>query len=182
MKNNIETEFKFLIDRIPKIKFDRKLEITQIYFNGFKCKTLLIDLFKLSEDEFNMIHTFRARIIKENQNVDYIITLKTKGITSRKELELNVSKDIYDLLINNNIVSIIIKNRYILKDQYNYEFDEYLNLQNKLFTCEVEVTLDEMNDNIKTYLMNNLQKKYLLSVSDITMDNRYKNSNLHKYF
>ena len=84
--------------------------------------------------------------------------------------------------MNKDIESEIIKNRYIkLIDSYKFEFDEYLNLKIKLITLEVELetetNIEEDISKIETIL-----NKLNISFESVTFDNRYKNSNLIKYF
>jgi len=179
--NNQEIEFKYKVNKIPEIYLSKK-EITQVYFDGLKKCDILNNIFP--NNDLSIINTYRVRKINENDNVSYIITLKSKAIgLKRIELEKEITLDLFNILIENNELSTIIKNRYILKEnKYTFEFDEYLNLKEKLFTCEVELesenNLDKEKEKIEDIFINVFKIEYL----DVTYDNRYKNSNLVKYF
>ena len=74
----------------------------------------------------------------------------------------------------------MIKNRYkINKSLYTFEFDEYLNLKTNLYTCEVE---DEEFDKHQVEIEDILKNYFKLDFVDVTLDPKYKNSNLIKYF
>ena len=80
-------------------------------------------------------------------------------------------------ILKQPIISTIVKNRYIIKyDEYNFEFDEYLNLGYNLFTVEIEFKSD-MENNKRTIEMI-LDKYFKLKYKDVTFDPSYKNSNL----
>lgn len=186
-KYNIETEYKYLVDNIPN-KYDKVVSISQYYFVKGCIKELLMNLFSLNEDEFDEITTSRLRFVKEADNDSYILTLKSKGAFSRKEYEKHLSSDLFNQIMNsikNNITSIIIKNRYYLNINLDneilcLEFDEYLNLKDKMYTCEVEI-----NNNTKELdekILKILNEKLNIKAINVTDDYRYKNSNLHKYF
>ena len=80
-------------------------------------------------------------------------------------------------ILKQPIISTIVKNRYIIKyGEYNFEFDEYLNLGYNLFTVEIEFKSD-MENNKRTIEMI-LDKYFKLKYKDVTFDPSYKNSNL----
>lgn len=178
---NIETEYKFVVDKLPKY-YDRKLEIIQQYFNKDNKKDLIIKLFNLNESEFDALNTTRVRLIKEDELIKRVITLKTKGNVSRKEYELEISEGVYNDLIKDNVLSVIKKVRYIVNKEFNFEFDEYLNLNSRLITCEVEVDDETTNNQFGIFLKDKINKEFNINAIDVTNDYRYKNSNLHKYF
>ena len=180
--NNQEIELKYLINCIPDICKDY-IYIDQYYFKlNSENEKVLKSLFPdVSLDE---ISTFRIRDIISESGRYYVVTLKTKGTISRNEYEVKTkNKNIFDLLTASDVTSRIIKNRYIYKyDNYTYEFDEYLNLNSKLYTVEVEFdSIDDLN-NKKPLIEKALKEFFKVNYSDVTFDNRYKNSNLHKYF
>ena len=181
--NNIETELKYRVNNIPS-KYDKKIGIAQTYFNGLKRKDLLDKIFP--NIDIDTINTFRT-IIKYDNKSNYIVTLKTKSEDnySRLEYEKEISKEEYDLLNNDNIYSIIIKNRYIINyDKYKFEFDEYLNLKTNLITVEVELDSSDLNiiNEEKIKIESILKDHFNLEYLDVTKDYRYKNSNLQLYF
>ena len=64
-------------------------------------------------------------------------------------------------------------------NEYVFEFDEYLNLTTKLYTCEVEdQNLEKNQKDIEFILINHFN----LEIKDVTLDPKYKNNNITKYF
>ena len=169
---NTEAEFKFLVSALPD-KFDEKLEIVQIYFDHTKKMQFVKALFGV--ENIDDIDTARIRSIKTKNNQSYFVTIKSKGLFERKEYEKQISKSLYDFLME-DAMSAIHKNRYVVYiDKYKLEFDEYKNKQG-LVTCEVEVE----NKNIKQQydeiikIINNLG----ICAKNITENEKYKNNNL----
>ena len=77
------------------------------------------------------ISTKRVRLIKTDK-ISYVITLKTKGMYSREEYEVEISEKLYNEILKEKILSCVIKNRYKINNSiYTFEFDEYLNLKIK---------------------------------------------------
>ncbi len=174
-----EIELKYLVSKIPE-NFNEKIYIDQKYFNPKGKEEYLKSLFK--DIDLNTINTFRLRTITKNNKPTYILTLKSKGINySRDEYEIEIDEKTYNLL-NKDIESEIIKNRYIkLINNYKFEFDEYLNLKIKLITLEVELKSEEkIEEDISK--IETILNKLNISFENVTFDNRYKNSNLIKYF
>ena len=173
----IEKEVKYLINKIPA----KALEFSyfeQYYFECVSIEKELLKLFKLNSlENFN---TKRIRLIKTNEVVKYIITLKTSGLYEREELEQEVSKDLFNKILNEPILSCVKKNRYFVTyNGFTFEFDEYLNLKTKLYTCEVEdVNLEENLHKIEEILKSYFEVEF----KDVTLDPKYKNSNITKYF
>ena len=151
-----EIELKYLVSKIPE-NFNKKIYIDQKYFNPKGKEAYLKSLFL--DINLNTINTFRLRTITIDNQISYILTLKSKGINySRDEYEKEIDEKTYNLL-NKDIESEIIKNRYIkLIDNYKFEFDEYLNLKIKLITLEVELetetNIEEDISKIETILNN----------------------------
>lgn len=173
---NLETELKYLINKLPD-NITNPIYIEQRYFKMDNVEEQLKKLFNL--ESLEDISTSRIRLIK-NKKISYVLTLKTKGLYSRVEYEQEISKELYDLLLNQPIESCVIKNRYKVNiNDYIFEFDEYLNLNTKLYTVEIEV------DDIQTHqqiLEDILQNEFELDFIDVTLNPKYKNSNLIKYF
>lgn len=180
-KYNIETEYKFLVDKIPE-EYDEKVAIIQYYFDKNLKKDLIINLFKLNEAEFEELSTARLRVRQTSGGTKYIVTVKSKGGLSRKEYEKEVSSSLYKKFVDNNVFSVIVKNRYYIYREYCFEFDEYLNLRTKMYTCEVELHDQETNEMVVKKIQELLKRHFDINAIDVTNDHRYKNSNLHKYF
>ena len=182
----IETEFKFLVDKLPLYNFNdaQKYHIDQIYFDGSKRKEELIALFP--DIDISMINTFRVRKIEDNKRTYFIITLKSKAFPnglSRYEYEKEISEEAFNSLIHHNIDSEIIKNRYVdIFNGYKFEFDEYLNLKKDLITVEVEVNNIELYEKEVARFLLMIKDHYGLEARDVTYNSIYKNSNLIKYF
>lgn len=172
----IETEVKYLINKLPN-DLPSPLYIEQRYFETVKTLNKILDLFNL--ENLNNISTKRIRLIKTDK-ISYVITLKTKGLYSREEYEQEISEEFYQEILKENILSCVIKNRYKVNYlNYVFEFDEYLNLKTKLYTCEVEDSeFDKHQEEIEDILKNYFKLDYL----DVTLNPKYKNSNLIKYF
>ena len=172
----IETEVKYLIDKLPDT-LPNPLYIEQRYFEPTKTLDKILNLFNL--ESLNNISTKRVRLIKTNC-IKYVITLKTTGLYSREEYEKEISEELYNEILTEEIKSCVIKNRYKINvSNYTFEFDEYLNLLIPLYTCEVEDNdFDKHQNEIENILLNHFKLNY----KDVTLDPKYKNSNLIKYF
>lgn len=172
----IETEVKYLINKLPS-NLPSPMYIEQRYFEPVNTLNTILELFNL--ESLDNIPTRRVRLIKTDK-VSYVITLKTKGIYSREEYEKEISEELYNLILNEKILSCVIKNRYkVTNSGYVFEFDEYLNLKTKLYTCEVE---DEECEKHQDEIENILENYFKIEYVDVTLDHKYKNSNLIKYF
>ena len=173
----IEKEVKYLINKIPSnvVEFSY---FEQYYFECITVEKDLLELFNLNSLEgFN---TKRIRLIKKNEITKYILTLKTSGLYEREELEKEISKNLFFKFLNEPILSSVKKNRYFVPhDGFLFEFDEYLNLNSLLYTCEVEdFDLENNKHKIEEILKNYFQVEF----KDVTLDPKYKNSNITKYF
>ena len=173
----IETEVKYLINKLPD-NLPNPLYIEQRYFVPTNTLATILELFNLSS--LDNISTKRVRLIKYNNSISYVITLKTKGLYSREEYEQEITENLYNKILNEPITSCVIKNRYKINYQnYTFEFDEYLNLKTPLYTCEVE---DEYFEKHQQEIESILKKYFKVNYQDVTLDAKYKNSNLIKYF
>lgn len=172
----IETEVKYLINKLPS-DLHEPLYIEQRYFTPVKTLSSILKLFDL--ESLDNIPTRRVRLIKTDK-IKYVITLKTKGMYSREEYEKEISEELYNEILKEEILSCVIKNRYkVSKSIYTFEFDEYLNLNTTLFTCEVE---DNDFNLHKTEIEDILKNYFKVEFIDVTLNPKYKNSNLIKYF
>lgn len=180
-KNNYEIEYKYLVDKIPfdKNLYYEKKYIEQIYFQtNDNINNQLMDLLNL--DTLDNINTFRVRKIIKDSNISYIITLKSKGKLIREEYETEISEDLY-LYLGKDSTNKVIKNRYVFNiDDYTFEFDEYLNINNDILTVEVEV--DSLDINIKNKIEKIMNDKLDLKFNDVTNEKKYKNKYLVESF
>lgn len=185
---NYEIEYKYLINKLPFNKEElnediKKKYIEQVYFKTNDDKNELIKK-KVKLESINNISTFRVRKIKEKSEVYYVLTLKSKGELYREEYECYLNEEEYNYL-SEEIESVIIKNRYVKcisynNKEYTFEFDEYLNLNTDLLTCEVEVdsTDKTLKDNIEYILKNIINIEF----EDVTKEKKYKNKYLVENF
>lgn len=183
--NNVETEFKFIVSSLPIINFDnaKKEHYVQIYFDGTKKLDRLKEVF--GEVDLAQINTFRIRKIGEDSK-KIILTIKSKSLPngmSRIELEKEITEDLANDLMENNILSCVVKDRYIDNFAgFTFEFDRYINLRIQLITLEVEVEGSFEYDILVNKLMGMIKDHYGLDARDVTFNPIYKNSNLIKYF
>ena len=179
MKKGIETEVKYLIDRLPKGLGEKK-EIEQTYLVKEEHEQFLKRIFNLSSiEEFN---TMRVRKTVKGNAVIYMLNIKTKGAISRMEYEAALSVEQYNDLLTKTKQSTIVKNRYLVKvDDFNFEFDEFLSLKDPLFVVEVELEKEHLKEQ-QPLIENILASHFGLKFKDVTIDPRYKNVNLEHYF
>ena len=173
----IEKEVKYLINKIPS----NVIEFSYFEQYYFECITVEKDLLKLFNlNSLEGFNTKRIRLIRKNEITKYILTLKTSGLYEREELEKEISKDLFFKFLNEPILSSVKKNRYFVPhDGFLFEFDEYLNLNSLLYTCEVE---DFNLENNKHKIEEILKSYFQVEFKDVTLDPKYKNSNITKYF
>lgn len=174
---NIESEYKYKINKIPNINFEKIYEITQSYFESNELTNkILKDIFskEINDEVFKEINTFRIRKVIINKKTLYILTLKTKGLCKRLEFEKEIPFNIYKkLLVYTN--KTIIKNRYVKDiDGYTFEFDEYLNIIMDLITVEIETDINDTNTKKIENILNDLNIDY----ENITTEQKYKNKYL----
>lgn len=166
---NIEKEYKFKVDKLPKTHM-KKQEIIQFYFDFNNLKHHLLSI--NNTINFENVTSSRIRIIKENGKIKYFLTLKSSGTFSREEQEMELDEKTAKYLIK-NAHSYIKKTRHILaKDGINFEFDEF---ENGLIFAEVEIK----DENIASYekilkILNSLNINY----TDVTNNPAYKNQNM----
>jgi CYTH domain-containing protein len=150
----MEIERKWLVDKkevdnLIKLSFDKE-RIEQYYLNG-------------PNDEW---------VIRLRGNCQHFLTLKNKGLLSRQEIEIRISKQTF----NDNIAlakTKIFKTRYMIEINPEnlgcYEIDIYDGYD--FVTCEVEFdTEEEANKFIAPEWC----------IKDVTNDPKYKNVNLAK--
>ena len=154
---------------IPKALM-KKQEIIQFYFdfNPLQQYLLIIN----NNINFENVTSSRIRIIKENGNLKYILTLKSSGTFSRQEQEMEVDEKTAKFLIK-NAHSYIKKTRHIyVKDGINFEFDEF---DNGLIFAEIEIKDESITSYEKILkILDSLNIKY----TDVTNNLAYKNQNM----
>ncbi len=112
------------------------------------------------------------RLRRENDK--FILTVKGSGLISREEFELEITKEQYDNLLLKRETPFVKKKRYKIPLENNLvaELDIYFGELEGLMTVEVEfLTENEALDFITPKWFG----------EDVTMDKRYKNTNLSIY-
>ena len=184
--NNLETEFKFRINKIPTVNFEnvKKYYFEQTYFNG-RSKIDLLNCF-FPDTDFTIINTYRIRHIESSDEKNIILTIKSASLSnglSRIEKECEISEEDACKMLDNVNTDTIKKYRYVDKyNGYKFEFDEYLNLGTNLYTVEVEVSDDVKYEEEVGKFISLIEDRYEIKCRDVTFNPVYKNSNLHKYF
>ena len=105
----------------------------------------------LYKDENTII---RIRKVESKQEIEYVYTVKTKGdieydnqysIGKKYEIESNITKELYEKLLEKKISNVIIKTRIVVPIQNNLkvEMDIYYAYLQGLLTAEVEFPNEE---------------------------------------
>lgn len=152
MENFCEIERKFLI-KLEAIPYDistlPKLEITQ----GYLTRDPAIRVRSMGDNRFYM--TFKG---------------KTEDSLVRREVELPISKDAYEILMNHQGTKRIKKNRYVVNENGNkFEIDIFEDHLKGLAFLEVEFNSEE---EAKAFVVPTWVEK------EVTDDVRYTNSQL----
>ena len=156
----MEIERKFLV---KKDAFDLEhysyVEIQQAYIS-----TSPVIRVRKKESFSNDNHT-------SSSNQEYILTVKSKGMLSRQEFELNLDAADYNNLLQKAEGNVITKRRYIipLEDGLLLELDYFKDLFEGLVMGEIEFSSEDE------------AKKYNLPdfvIREVTFDKRYHNSNM----
>lgn len=168
---NIEAEYKYLVDKIPK-NYTEKKDILQFYI---KPTRELKNFLNVRKDE--KICTARIRIENLETNPKYILTLKTDGYFKRHEYEKEIDEHFAKILLQKPI-SYISKKRYVaVVEGIKFEFDEYKGHLKDLKTCEIEVQNNNLSQfDIEKYFTDYFKIKF----ENVTFDKKYMNSNLAK--
>lgn len=142
LSNNKEIERKYFIKDLPNnFKISKILEITQSY---------------LYRDGNT---TIRIRKIKTNETIEYVYTVKTNGdiqnsnelFANKYEIESNISKTLYEELLNKKISNTVIKTRIVfpIQDNLKVEIDVYHNYLKDFLTAEIEFPNEEIAKNFE---------------------------------
>lgn len=148
-----EIERKWLLNAIPNsINYENSKELTQSYL--------------VSDSNVEL----RIRNI---DNSDYIMTIKDTGTLYRKEWEVALTSEIFDLFKLENYPSIS-KTRKVWKDPSGilHEFDVYHKPEN-LFILEVEFSSEK---SANEYVLPKFLDEFI--VCEVTDNSDYKNKNL----
>lgn len=132
-----EIERKYAVKYLPSdIQIEKNQKIEQAF---------------LYKDENTII---RIRKVESKQEIEYVYTVKTKGdieydnqysIGKKYEIESNITKELYDKLLEKKISNVIIKKRIVVPIQKNLkvEMDIYYDYLQGLLTAEVEFPDEE---------------------------------------
>lgn len=144
----MEIERKFLVKKCPK------------NIDEYEC-------ILMEQTYISVSPTIRLR----RENEKYILTVKGSGLISREEFELEITKEQYDNLLLKRETPFVKKKRYKIPLENNLiaELDIYFEDLEGLMTVEVEFLTENM-------ALNFIPPKWF--GKDVTMDNRYKNTNL----
>lgn len=144
----MERERKFLVKECPK------------NIDEYEC-------ISMEQTYISVNPTIRLR----RENEKYILTVKGSGLISREEFELEITKEQYDNLLLKRETPFVKKKRYKIPLENNLiaELDIYFGELEGLMTVEVEFLTENM-------ALNFIPPKWF--GKDVTMDNRYKNTNL----
>lgn len=143
----MEIERKFLVKSLPNLNNYQKYDISQGYIS------------------------IEPVVRLRKQDSSYYLTKKSKGSLIREEIEVEISQEVYDILLSLIQTRIIEKTRYKipLENGLIAELDIYHNDLASLYTVEVEFkTMEEAQSFIPPNWFG----------EDITEDNRFKNNNL----
>ncbi len=145
----MEIEKKFLVKELPANLYDYKCSLIN---QGYISTTPVIR-------------------IRQTDNA-YYLTIKSKGLISREEYEIEISESEYLSLLSKVTNNIITKNRYYIPFYpYTIELDIFSGLLEGLIVAEVEFSsLDEAN----AFLPPSWFGK------EVSSDSRYHNSSLCK--
>ncbi len=102
---------------------------------------------------------------------EYVLTVKSKGLMSREEFELNLEAFDYEKLLEKAEGNVLSKRRYLipLKDNYTLELDVFEGIYKGLIIGEIEFPNED--------IANKYNPPEYLS-REVTFDNRFHNSSL----
>jgi len=150
----METEKKYIVD---------KSQLTEVLQN--LTSSYRIDQYYLND--MNDSWLIRAR----SMNDSYFLTLKSKGLLSREELEYEISQEDFEKTIKQAKTKLKKIRHHYYKDGHLFEIDIYDDYD--FITCEIEFSSEE-----ETKAFDAIKPNWCLE--DITYDKKYKNINLAK--
>ena len=132
------------------MEIERKFLVNEKIYN--------YDLNKYEKKEIEQFYIsydpeIRYRKVVNNSNVLYYETRKIGRGFLREEKEIEVSKEVYENNLKNNIGSIIYKTRYLipLKDNLICEVDFYSHKHKGLVTAEIEFLDENQGNNFTSF-------------------------------
>ena len=129
------------------------------------------DFVELQQAYISTSPVIRVRKRTTANTEEFILTVKSKGMLSRQEFELNLDTEDYNNLLKKAEGNVITKRRYIipLSDGLTLELDYFKEIFEGLIMGEIEFSSEDE------------AKKYNLPdfvIREVTFDKRYHNSNM----
>ncbi len=148
------------------MEIERKFLIKENAFDLSK-----YDFVELQQAYISTSPVIRVRKRTTANTEEYILTVKSKGMLSRQEFELNLDTEDYNNLLKKAEGNVITKRRYIipLSDGLTLELDYFKEIFEGLIMGEIEFSSEDE------------AKKYNLPdfvIREVTFDKRYHNSNM----
>jgi len=146
-------------------------------------KKYLVDKSRLSEILAKRVSTYRIEqyylndmndnwlIRVRSMDNEFFLTLKSKGLLSREELEYRIIRQDFEKTILQAKTKLKKNRHHLYKDGYLFEIDVYDDYE--FVTCEVEFPTEE-----EAIAFDAIKPDWCLQ--DITEDKKYKNVNLAK--
>lgn len=164
MKTSTEHEKHENLDNLDNLEIERKFLVNAIPF--------ALDDFKCREIEQAYLCTEPVVRIRKSDD-EYYLTYKSKGMISREEYNLPLTKEAYEHLLTKADGNILTKTRYEIPDKDNLiiEFDVFHGKFEGLLLAEVEFKSEEQAYN------------YIPPAwfgEDVSMMKEYKNNELSK--
>lgn len=154
------------------MELERKLEIERKFLiKGDAFDLDKYDYLEIQQAYISTSPVIRVRKRSKPTSQEYILTVKSKGMLSRQEFELDLSLEDYNSLLKKAEGNVITKRRYIipLDGGLTLELDYFKDLFEGLVMGEIEFT-DE--DEAKKYNLPDFV------IREVTFDKRYHNSNM----
>ncbi len=165
---NNECEYKFKIDGDLKLSGEHQ-DIKQYYFNFNKYEMLLRHMFNMGDAQ---IEESRVRVVN---GTNYVLTLKTAGNVERQEFETQIDESLAQVLLFNNTVSKVEKQRYVKENSgIKYEFDKITYPKSMML---VEVELPSKDPKFYEFITKTMQGLGI-KFTDVTNNSEYKNKNI----
>ena len=167
-----ETEYKFIVDKIPPTK--DKTYISQYYIEDKEIQHQILPLLEIEKNMWDKIETVRVRKCVSMRKETYYLTAKTGGDFTRDEYEIKIPKNLAEKFIKHSNKKIQKIRSVIWASGLKFEFDFYYTRPDKLKICEIEVQNTQNYDKI----LNIFENLFKIKAKDVTFDNNYKNFNL----
>ena len=179
-----ETELKFKLKHKPSAQLleaaTKKYHIEQYYLDIFNPDVKHM-VSKLVLERMNVNDPSYKEIRIRRKNDDYYLTLKSDGHITRKEIEVQITRPIFETLLTMPQIGSIVKERYLIKHEDIFELDVYPHgltvVEIEFKECQEQAAMIE----ILTSSLKSLLEKYdpnNLEIENVTSDASYKNRNL----